>query len=113
MPASIPKPDFFLTDPSIKHDNLPSKTLGLKAFLAEPLHLIEGTTITVYQMLHYVANVGGGTHQGSPQNEKAEIIHETADQVLIMGHAYPLASIRGIAQVAHEALIPLYHMVRA
>jgi hypothetical protein len=112
MPTSIPKPDFWWTDPSMVQDRS-TKNLGLDAFLSEPLHLVDGANITVRQVIDYVANVGGGVHQGKPRDEKAELIHETSDQTIIMGHAYPLASIRGIAQVTFTALIPLYFRVRA
>jgi hypothetical protein len=112
MPEGIPEPSFWWTDPSAVHDR-PTKDLGLDAFLSEPLHLVDGANITVRQVIDYVANVGGGVHQGKPRDEKAKLIHETSDQTIIMGHAYPLASIRGIVQVTFNALIPLYFRVRA
>jgi len=111
----ITKLAFLWTNPSLDiRDGMPTRELGLDAFLAEPVHQIDQTMITVKQLINYVANVGGGVHQGAPKNrDNAPTIDASAKVLIIQGKPYPLASIEHIAKITVTALYPLYLRVRA
>ena len=106
---------FEWTNPAldVRH-GMPTKELGLDDFLREPVHQVGSTRITIKQLINYVANVGGGVHQGSPRKkDNAPTIDASAQSVIIGGNPYPLASMANIAKITRDALYPLYLRVRA
>lgn len=107
---------FRWTNPSLDvRQGVPTRDLGLDAFLSEPVHQIGPTQITIKELINYVANVGGGVHQGAPRkrDEAGKIIDASSNSVIINGHPYPLASMVHIAKITVDALDPLYQRVRA
>jgi hypothetical protein len=105
----------FWTNPALDvRDGMPTKELGLDDFLREPVHRFGDGKITIKELINYVANVGGGVHQGKPRNrDNAPLIDATKDTIIINGRGYPLESIKHIAHITRNALYPLYLRVRA
>ncbi len=94
--------------------HLRDKEVGLDAFLSTRMSTVNGEDLTVKQLINYVANVGGGVHKGEPsKKDNARTIHGSADKFYLNGFPYPLASLVPIIKVVLEALMPLYHRVRA
>jgi hypothetical protein len=94
--------------------SLPTRSLGLDDFLRERIFHIGQTPITIKELINYVANVGGGVHQGSPRKKgNAQIIHASTDRILINDQPYPLQSMANIGQITLNALLPLYLRIRS
>lgn len=107
---------FAWRNPAFSHyaGSVPTRDLGLDEFLAEVVTRIGKTRITVKELINYVANVGGGVHQGSPRKkDNAEAIHTSAGQIMINGNPYPLDGMANIAKITVAALYPLYLRIRA
>jgi hypothetical protein len=88
--------------------------VNLDKFLKTPMKFVHGKTITVYELIHYVANVGGGAHQGKPGAKRnAELIHQTANMLIIDGSPYPLDALRAIISITVTAAQSIYERLRA
>jgi hypothetical protein len=100
-------------DPSIA-DKPNTKEVDLDEFLACPMTFFEGKILTVKEIINYVANVGGGVHQGQPtRRDNAQTIHRTANSLWINGKPYPLENLRNIMNITTAALVPHYDRLRA
>lgn len=100
-------------DPSIA-EAANTREVGLDEFLASPITYFEGKMLTVKEIINYVANVGGGVHQGKPSNrDNAETIHRTANTVWMNGRPYPLENLRNLLNITLYALTPHYRRLKA
>lgn len=100
-------------DPS-EFPGIAVREVSLDQFLASEMAMLQGSSITVKQIINYVANVGGGVHQGLPKDkDNAKIIHDNNGHILLEGKPYPLASLFYISRIVVEALSPLYEQLRA
>lgn len=122
-PSGREELDSILGDKLLFHWSNPDPTWGggiqfremsLDAFLAEPMVFAASKKISVKHLINYMANVGGGVHQGKPtKRDNAEEIHATGSNVELEGFPYPVASIAPITKIVVEALMPLYLRLRA
>lgn len=100
-------------DPSIT-DTPSTNEVGLDEFLASPITAFEGKILTVKEIINYVANVGGGVHQGKPtKRDNAETIHRTANSIWMNGLPYPLENLRNIINITIAGLTPQRDRLRA
>ncbi|MFD1703800.1 hypothetical protein ACFSCV_12385 [Methylopila henanensis] len=105
---------FFYDNPdTARLENIPTKSIRLDAFLSTAIIFTEGTLLNIRQIINYVANVGGGVHQGSPKTDDAKAIHVHAALLHVAGGPYPLQAIYDISKVTLRALTPVEEGVKA
>ncbi|RXF73873.1 hypothetical protein EK403_07810 [Hansschlegelia zhihuaiae] len=99
----------------VPEPGLPSRLVGLDEFLSDMIFSLRGTRITVRELITYVSNVGGGTHQGKPRVGELvhQVIHETARQGTFNGQPYPLISMIAITSVTLNGVRPLYEQLKS
>lgn len=104
--------EYFNPDPSIGISS--EVVVNFDEFLAMPIAYFDGKYLTVKDMISYVANVGGGVHQGLPRSQgNSAKIHATANSFVINNKPYPLENIRNIISITVKALMPVYIRLRA
>jgi hypothetical protein len=84
----------------------PNAKLRKDDFLAYRLALINGTYISVRDIIDHCSNVMGGVHAGSPRSESQKAI-SSADFMRIGGGAISIKQLMPILRVVHKALDPL------
>lgn len=92
-----------------------TKDVKLDDFLGMPTTWSDESTLSVRDMIDYVANVGGGIHKGKARPGSAEAIHKAVAGMPIQfnGMPFPVDDMRSIINMALEGLLPLYWRLKA
>lgn len=95
---------------------LPNSTveaLSLDKLLSEMVMIVQGNTISVRDLIDYVANAAGGVHFGDPKRDKRAIMAALDGQLKLGGIDASLRCLVAVGRIVTEALDRLVLRVEA
>jgi hypothetical protein len=95
---------------------LPNSTveaLSVDKLLSEMVMIVQGNTISVRDLIDYVANVAGGVHFGDPKRDKRAIMVALDGQWKLGGIDVSMRCLVAVGQIVTEALDRLVLRVEA
>lgn len=85
-----------------------AKAVSLDLFLATPILELRGQTVTVVDLIRYLANYAGVIHKNPPNTPAMRTAEESATLVRSDDMPFALRAIRPICEVVIAACEPLY-----
>lgn len=85
--------------------------IAVDDFLARSIGQFQGSVVTVYHLIHYMANVEGGVHAGRPKKQFHHSFVDLAEEIFISGAPGFNAAIVVIGAVVLRSLKPLIDTV--
>ena len=100
-------PDGLSPDIAPAGHRIPIEEVNLDTFLRERIMIIDGTDVTVVELIRHLANVAGGVHAGSARDPVDRQLEEMGELMMLQGVNVVARCLRGIVQVVVSALRPL------
>ncbi len=88
------------------------ESLTMDQFLGKRAVIVQGHDVTVKDLIRQIANVGGGVHAGTPKSDLEKALQSASLAIRIGGVGAIERTMRGIAAVVVDALIPLADQIR-
>ena len=111
FPHGIPEPVFYSVqdgiDPETSRPGKRRKTVNRHQLLSYVLLKVEGKECTLRDIVLFEANVMGGVHAGSPEEEKEKALRQINDMFAIGGYRASLRQLQAIGRVVVKGLAPL------
>jgi hypothetical protein len=90
----------------------PTKELNLDGFLKEFVLEHREHSVSVRDLIKYVAHYAGAVHKGEPDSPQTEALEHAAMTIHTFGMPSVLSSLRGVVDVVEVACDPLYRRLK-
>jgi hypothetical protein len=107
----VPEPNVWSVqdglDPETSRPGKPRKTVNRDQLLATVLGIVDGKPYSLREIVLFEANVMGGVHAGSPNEEKEMVLEAVNSTLAIGGTRASLRQLQAISRVVLKGLEPL------
>ena len=107
----VPEPNVWSVqdglDPETSRPGKPRKTVNRDQLLATVLAIVDGKPYSLREIVLFEANVMGGVHAGSPNEQKEKVLHAVNSKLAIGGTRASLRQLQAISRVVLKGLEPL------
>ena len=105
-------PTFAFSNPSAYHPQLQNQKLNFREFLSHKLIIANGESLSVKDIINYVANIAGGVHAGDPLTIKENAISQLSESVYISDIPFPSSVLKMIIKVVLDSFSAIYLLIK-
>lgn len=92
--------------------NLPVRMMTLDEWLANPVVHMGATTLSVLELIKYLANSQGGVHKNDKDKAARPEVSDMSQKIRVFGVPAAMAHMPDLLEVALRALRPIYEQLK-